>query len=240
MKQQTTLFQPSRPSAQRGNATIYVLIVVALFAALAFVLTRQGDSSESGHMSNEKALIVAGDIIAYPAQVKQAIDMMVMSGTNPSDFDFTRPGQANFLTDPVITKIFHPDGGGLILAQLPEGSTSQSSTNPPAGWYLGEFNNVGWTVSSDFDLMLTAYQVKKEVCERINLKLTGSTYIPSLNGNTIPNLMIDKENPPGIAVHSGTNADFNASACSSCFGKPAMCVSEGGSRYGFYSVILNR
>ena len=240
MTQQTTPFKAANPANMRGNATIYVLIVVALFAALAFVLSRQGDSSESGHLSDEKLSIVAGDIIAYPAQVKQAVDMMMMSGTNASDLDFTQPGQADYTSDPVINKIFHPAGGGLTLATLPAGSTDQTSTNPAAGWYLGEFNNVGWSVSSDPDMILVAYQVTKDICERINQKLTGSTYIPALGGNTIPNLMIDKDNPPGVSVHSGTNVDFDASACSSCFGRPAMCVSEGGPRYGFYSIILNR
>jgi hypothetical protein len=238
MSRQTTLFQLSKTAKQRGNATIYVLIVVALFAALAFVLSHQNDTSEAGHIGNERAEIVAGDIIAYPSQVKQALDMMVMSGTSPSDFDFTQSGQSGFNTAPSTKKVFHPDGGGLTLAQLPSGAVAETSTNPKAGWYLSEFNNVGTSVSSDLDVVLVAYQISKDVCQRINQRLTGTKDIPVLN-NTIPNLLIAKESPPGVPVHSGTNADFNASACSSCE-LPALCVSESGPRYGFYSVIISR
>lgn len=238
MSRQTTLFHPAKTARQRGNATIYVLIVVALFAALAFVLSHQNDSSEAGHITNERADIIAGNIIAYPAQVKQVLDMMVMSGTSPSDFDFTQSGQPGFNTAPTIKKIFHPDGGGLTLAQLPAGAIAETSTNPKAGWYLSEFNNVGSSVSSDFDVILVAYQISKDICGRINKRLTGSSDIPPLS-NTIPNMLIARESPPGIAVHSGSNVDFNASACSSC-DLPALCVSEGGPRYGFYSVVISR
>jgi len=103
---------------------------------------------------------------------------------------------------------------------------------------LGEFNNVGASVSSDYDVLLVAYQLSKDMCQRINKRLTGTPDIPALN-NTIPNLLIARENPPGISVHSGTNLDFDASACSDC-GRPALCVSETGPRYGFYSVVISR
>lgn len=238
MTRQTTLFRPPAAAKQRGNATIYVLIVVALFAALAFVLSRQNDSSEAGHITNERADIIAGDIIAYPAQVKQALDMMVMSGTSPSDFDFTQSGQTGFNTAPTIKKIFHPDGGGLTLAQLPAAAIAQTSTNPKAGWYLSEFNNVGASVSSDYDVILVAYQLTKDICQRINLRVTGTKDIPALS-DTIPDMLIASQSPPGFTVHSGTNVDFNASACSDC-GRPALCVSEAGPRYGFYSVVISR
>ncbi|MDB5490766.1 MAG: hypothetical protein JWO78_615 [Micavibrio sp.] len=238
MTRQTRFFRTSHTAKQRGNATIYVLIVVALFAALSFVLSRQNDSSEGGHITNERADIIAGDIIAYPSQVKQALDMMIMSGTSPSDFNFTQSGQIGFTSAPSINKVFHPDGGGLTLAQIPAGAIAQSSTNPKAGWYLSEFSNVGWSESSDNDVILVAYQLSKDICQRINLRMTGSRDIPVLN-NTIPNLLIAKESPPGVPVHSGSNVDFDASACSAC-NRPAQCVSETGPRYGFYSVVISR
>ncbi len=186
-----------------------MLIVVALFAALAFVLSHQSDTSESGHITSERAEIIAGDIIAYPSQVKrQALDMMMMSGTSPLGFQFRTAGTTGIhLRTPYRQDFSPPMAGGLTLVQIPAGAIAQSSTNPPAGWYLGEFNNVGWSESSDNDVILVAYQITKDICQRINKRVTGSNAIPELT-NTIPNMLIAKESPPGVAVHSGTNVDF--------------------------------
>jgi hypothetical protein len=242
MSLQTTFFENlprQSAAAQAGNATIYVLIVVALFAALAFTITRQNDSSEGSALSAEKADIIAGQIMAYPYQVKQSIDMMTMTGADSSALDFTQPGQPNFDTAPNGNKVYHPGGGGLSLARLPDEGVLQTSTTPPAGWYLGMFNNFEWSQSAAPDVMLVAYQIKKEVCERINLRLTGTTDIPLL-GTTIPSLLIDRENPPGVAVHPSANvAEFDLSQCTDCEEKPSACVTDG-TRYGFYTMIINR
>ena len=242
MSLQTTPFEKSpkpRTAHQAGNATIYVLIVVALFAALAFTVTRQNDSSEGTTLSAEKADIIAGQIMAYPYQVKQSIDMMTMTGADGSALDFTQPGQTNFDTPPNANKVYHPGGGGLTLARLPTEGVLQTSTTPPAGWYLGMFNNFEWSQSASPDVMLVAYQIKREVCERINLRLTGKTDIPLLAG-TIPSLLIDRENPTGVSVHPAANvAEFDLSQCADCEEKPSICVTDG-TRFGFYTMVINR
>lgn len=241
MTQQNSPFHTSDsdPSA-RGNATIYVLILVALFAALGFVVSRQGDTSESSALTGQKADLVAGEILTYPAQVKQAIDMLTMSGVDPSDLNFTQPGQVNFNTAPTINKVFHPDGAGLSLATLPAQAVAESSNNPPAGWYLGMFNNIEWSTTTEPDVILVAYQISEDMCKRLNKKLTGAETIPVMT-DTIPNLLIDKEYPAGNVIHSGTNDNLTVANCAACEGRPSLCVGDpGGTRYGFYSMIVNR
>jgi hypothetical protein len=220
-------------SAQRGNAAIYVLIVVALFAALSMIVARQHDNSESNGLSKEKLEIVANQVIAYPYQVKQAVEMMTMSGTDPSDLLFILPGEPGFSAGSPVAKVFHPEGGGLILARLPDEAIAQTSTDPVAGWYLGQFNNVAWTPTVKPDVMLVAHQISQDVCKSINKELTGSDAIPAMT-DTIPDVLIDDSR------HGGTNvAEFDASICPDCENLPAICVSNGG-QYGFYSIILSR
>ena len=55
---------------ERGNAMIYVLIAIALFAALSFTLARQGDDGEASDMSDARAELYATDMISYAAQAK--------------------------------------------------------------------------------------------------------------------------------------------------------------------------
>lgn len=229
---------------QAGNATIYVLILVALFAALSFTLMRQNDSSESATLEGEKAEIIASQIIAYPFQVKQAIEMMTMTGSEASDLDFMLPDDVNFNVAPTGNKVFHPGGGGLNLARLPEEGivgTTPAFTDPPAGWYLGMFNNVEWSLTAAPDVMLVAFQLSQQVCEKINERLTGSATIPTpALGNTIPNIFIDTDNPPGTPVHTGSNvAELNVGLCTACEDIPALCVEDSAGRYGFYSMIIN-
>lgn len=234
MTQPNPSFQASK---QRGNATIYVLLVVALFAALTFILSRQQDSSESSTLDATRAEIIANQVLAYPMQVKQAVDMMTITGVDASDLEFMLPGEAGFDPPSVspMTLVFHPEGGGLIRATLPADAVNQTTADPEAGWYLGRIGNIEWTQTPMTDVVLVAWQIAKPLCEAINMKLTGSTAIPDI-ANTIPNVFIDESR------HSGSNAPtFDASDCAACESMPALCVSDsGGTRFGYYSIIVNR
>lgn len=250
MKLRNTHFRrnPAPKSHDAGNATIYVLIVVALFAALAFTVARQNDSSESNRLSDEQADLVVGQIMAYPFQVKQAIEMMTMSGAGLDTLDYTQPGMTGYNDKPLTRKIFHPAGGGLSLGRLPPDAVDAAATSPAPGWYLGNFNNIEWTPSAQTDMILTAYPLTQQICERLNYRLTGKmevdgsnvVKIPTLT-NTIPNVLIDRDNPPGNVVHSGTNiAEFDTSICADCEDQASLCVKDSNNRYGFYTVLFSR
>lgn len=242
MTRQTTDFQTRDAAQERGNATIYILIVVALFAALSFILLRQTNTSESNKISSQRMDILVNQVVSYPYQVKQSVDMMIMSGSETSDLDFTLPDHPDYNTPPVIHKVFHPEGGGLSIAPLPPEVVSDASyTNPPPGWYLGRFTNVEWTTTTAQDVILTAFPLSEEVCRAINKKLLGYTDPPPVLGDTIPDLLIEDEYPPTHTIHTGTNEpELTAALCADCENKPSMCVGDAsGTRFGFYSIIVN-
>ena len=224
-----------KDSKELGNATIYVLLVVALFAALSFILARQNDGGESDRLSDDKAAIIANQVLAYPLQVRQALDMMIMSGESVSDLQFMLPGEVGFdnPSDSPAPQVFHPEGGGLILPHIPANGLQPGISNPDAGWYLGRFNNVAWTPSAMTDVLLVAWGISQPLCAAINETLTGSTAIPALS-NTVPNIFIDEDR------HGGTNVlEFDASLCAACEDVPALCVTNSGD-YGFYTIITAR
>lgn len=226
-------------ATQSGNATIYILIVIALFAALTLILARQNDTSESSRLDQDRLRILTTQIMAYPLQVKQALDMLTASGTHPDDIDFTMAHQTGFNTDPNYNKVFHPDGAGLVRATLPDDAITTAVVTPVAGWYLGRFNNVEWSESPAQDIMLVAYPLKAELCASINKTITGSDTIPPL-GATIPNTFIADEYPTGTTIHGGPNADFETSDCTACENQPSLCVRDSASNYGFYSLLISR
>lgn len=221
-------------SSQGGNALIYVLIAIALFAALTFALGRGDGTTETGTLPAERAQMYATQIIGYSAQVKSSVEQMTFTGTAPESIDLIRPGDAGFDTAPHVNKVYHPDGGGLALGTIPKEARTNALASPPAGWYLGRFNNVGWTKTAAPDILLTAFQIEKAVCEKINESITGTNAIPQLTG-AIRDYLIDD------SLHSGTNADFTSTVCAACNGLPSLCVQDNAANaYAFYSLIVGR
>lgn len=226
-------------SQSQGNATIYVLIVVALFAALAMIVARQNNGTESNRLSRDRANIIATQVLSYPYQVRQSILMMMDTGTDASDLDFTMAGQPDFETTPLVDKVFHPEGGGLVRASMPGDAIVDTAVTPAAGWYLGMFNNIEWSETAAPDVILVGWPLKLEICEAINTTLTGDPTPRPLN-NTIPNIFINREYPTGHSIHGGANDDLDIGVCATCEDLPSACVVDTSGRYGVYSLMVNR
>jgi hypothetical protein len=225
---------------EHGNALVYVLIAIILFAALSFTLSRQTDTNESSDIPSAHAESYAAQIIAYAATAKSALDQMLIAGTKINDIDFTLPSQAGFNIAPTITKIYHPDGGGLTPSRLPSQSIQQNIPDPVAGWYMGRFNNVEWTKTSANDVILIAFQINKKTCEALNLKITGSTAIPKMTA-TIRNVMIDDAFFGGSGNTDLTTDPSVAPICAECHGRSSLCIEDSASTtYGFYTIIADQ
>lgn len=222
---------------ESGNALVYVLIAIVLFAALSFTLGRQSNTDEAGNLSDGKADLYATQIISYSVQAKSVIDQMMFTGTTIDQMDFTLPNGAGFNTAPHIHKIYHPEGGGLAPGRLAAEAVTQSTTDPVAGWYLGRFNNVDWTATAGQDVILVAYQISKAVCEKINKHVNGSTTIPVLS-DSIKETMIDD------TFHTGTNVDLTTGTgniCPECEKVTSLCVqNQTQDAYGFYVLLADQ
>lgn len=222
-------------SSQRGNAFLYVLIAIALFAALSLVLGRQtSDTSEAEGVAGERTNMYATQILAHAASVKSIVDQMMATGTLPDNLSFVKPADAGYAAAPHIAKVYHPEGGGLTDKPLAAAIAGTVTSDPPAGWYLGRFNTVEWSPSAAPDVILTAFQISKAVCAQINEQVTGSTAIPVL-GASARDLLVD------AAAHGGANADFTVAACAACEGMTSLCVKDNAQEiYAYYSLIVDR
>jgi len=231
-----------KTQTESGNALIYVLIAIALFAALSFTLARQTDTSETGTLSDDRAELYATQMISYSAQIKLAIDQMLFTGANIGALDFTDPSDAAFNSGTQkdrSNRVFHPEGGGVIKGRLDAMAVSESGTDPEAGWYLGRFNSVEWTASAADDVILVAYQIREEVCAKINEKINGSSVIPTMN-DSIKVVMIDD------ALYTGTNIELTTDPsgspiCAECHEMGSLCVeNQAQDAYGFYTIIADQ
>lgn len=213
---------------------VYVLIIVALFAALSFVLARQSGTSETDIVSGEQIEIYASQLQQTAMQLKQSVQQLNFTGTRIDDLDFAIPGDGTFDDPPFYNKVFHPRGGGLIMPRLPTGAISEAINPPPPRWYIGRDNDVEWTgKGSDGgaidDVILTAYQISEPVCALLNEKLTGSTAIPAMTEPAYDVLF--------FYAGSSTTIDFTSAHCPGCYGQPSLCVQDTDGALSFYSLI---
>lgn len=217
---------------QNGNVFIYILIAVALFGSLMFALSKSSDQGEAiGELEEGENKIIAGEIIAYASSASNALTQMQQTGATIDQVNFMLPSDVNFNTAPTIYKLFHPDGGGFNYKPLPSKAANDDGAGLGAGYYIGRFNSVEWTPSLTNDVLFTAYEIKEGVCAAINLKVSGSSTIPTVVGDTLANLLVDDAN------HAGTNDNFEIANCAVCEEKPALCVTDGSGRYAFYSLL---
>ena len=238
---------------ESGNALIYVLVAIVLFGALSFTLARQGGGDgEAQALSEERVELYATQLMTYSAQVKSAMDQMLFIGTDVEDLDFIDPSDAGFNAGTQrqrADRVFHPEGGGITKGRLPDEIIAQNSTDPVAGWYMGRFNNIEWTplgpgntagaggTEAPFeDVILVAFQISQQVCERINETINGSSAIPAVTTN-LRNVLIDD------SFHGGANVELTTQGgtplCASCDEASALCVTNGG-QYAFYTVIADQ
>ena len=222
----------SMKKAESGNAMIYVLIVVTLFAALSFVLARNSGSGEQDVLGAEKINVYASQIIQTSNQVKQGVDQVIYSGSTIDNLNFCLPGEICFTSAPLFNNVFHPEGGGMIRPVLPAETINAVDADPVPGWYVGRFNNVAWTPTASHDVILIAHQIRQDVCMRINELLTGSSAIPALTVE-INRALID------AAQHTnGPNVDLDAANCATCEGHAALCVVNAlGTIWSYYNII---
>ena len=212
---------------------VYVLIIVALFGALSFVLSRQTDTSEAGVISEEQLEIYTATIQQSTMQLKQAVEQLTFTGTNINDLDFVTSDQGTFNNPPFYDKVFHPAGGGVILPRIPDDAIDEDALvgTPAARWYIGRFIDVEWSPSTADDVILTAYQLSEQVCARINEKLTGSSAIPDLVGIAATDT---------ILLNSAGTVQFTSAHCPACYGQQSLCVrdtSTAEDNWSYYSLI---
>ena len=213
-------------TTQSGNALIYVLIAIVLFAGLSFTMSRQTGDTNTNEVDEAKSELIAVQLIAYATQVKSVIDQLIFTGTRFGSLDLTEPDEAGFGTGPFVHKVFHPEGGGLTPSSIP----AQAKADPATDWFIGQVNNVEWTNSAGTDVILTAHQITKSVCEAINETLIGSTTIPALTGPL-----------ESYLVETGTNLELTNAVCAACEGHMSLCVSNpGATDFSFYSVVGDR
>lgn len=194
---------------QSGSTLFYVLIAVALFAALTYALSRSTDSGKN--LSAEKSRLLASEVIDTGNRYGEAVSRLRLKGIADTTVSFehgTDYVNAACTTD--SCRVFAFAGAGLEWEDPPSG------VNAGQAWgFTGDLaiGNIG---TSAADQMAILPGITRDMCHRINVLL---------------GIEAESANPPVFAMamtanqfagtYNGTPVTINSAAL---LGEKSGCV----------------
>jgi len=172
---------------ESGNVLFLILIAVALFAALSYVVTSTSRSG-GGNVEGEKNAIAAGQLTRYPIVVRTAILRMKAGGTGDTSvsFDSNTWGHTDYRHTPPQTnpnQVFHPAGGGVPFERAPAewlDSNFSAQTQYGAWLFTGSICVPGLAQGDSatcsgapetYELMSIIPFINRSLCVELNRKL---------------------------------------------------------------------
>ncbi len=196
-----------RGAGQNGNVLFLILIAVALFAALAVVVTQSSRGSGST-MSDEVARLAASRILNYGVALQTAVMKITTSSCTHAQISFERSPFNGTDTNYVNTRsptnfrchVFHPEGGA-VSSQDPDKEFFKNT--PTLTKFKGVYTITGrdcisgigtgggydqcWNNgdNSDTELLLTLVDVRDEICLAVNRmhRIDRIQTMPASRGN---------------------------------------------------------
>jgi len=238
-----------RLKSQNGNALFFILIGIALFAALSFTVVRMSRSTSK--MSAQDARLSAEQMLAFAEHVSGSVQaVMLQNGCTLSQVSFengTVGGYTN-ASAPDKCKIFNAAGGGMSYYPPPSeaidtaaAAAAGGATGALAGTYYFTGNtcvdgqgsgSIGSCASDGLEneeLLLIVPFINAETCDAVNqiLKRPG-TFTDA--GTSFGGVKFTGSLSDGYALGSGSSTTYPSGCYHSSGGNP-------GAGYHFYYVL---
>ena len=217
--------------SESGNVIFYILIAIALIAALSYAVSSSSRSGGDSALSEERARILATEILEYSNAIATATSLLKLRGCSDLEISFenqTLTGYANSNSpNNNICDIFHINGGGITY-QKPNSAASNSQN-----WgFTGSRDIVGVGTTSP-DLFLILHDVNREVCMKLNDMLN----VPRTSGNA------PADNGGDMTAFTGSYASGDAlgDEDANLERQPKACYHDGDDDvYRFYYTLIAR
>lgn len=230
-------------NSQSGNVLFYILIAVALLAALTFAVAQSGRGSAK-QISAERARLFASEIIDYSNVISSAVSQLTLRGVDDTELCFDHPnwGASDYdhagCTDD-FNKIFDINGAGISWSEAPSEAMDASAT-PDNLWHIygdNEIEDIGTTCAGAgcSDLVLYLDELQLGVCQQLNdlLGITDSSTAPPTDTD------IGETRFVGTFGYSQSIADEAGGALLA--GKTSGCFENTtDNKYVFYKVLIAR
>lgn len=224
---------PSQYNSQSGNVLFYILLAVALLAALSFAVT-QSNRGPTDAAGSERAKLLASEIGEMANNIATAVGQVRLRGYTPEQISFENnliTGYVNNNCPDTGCEIYNLSGGGLTMQDVPDEAKETSISITFDGNMA--IDGAGETCSSAScaDLIVVFRGLKESVCEALNKQagVPGSD-IPTDGGFSF-------EQFTGSFGYSVTIGDQDEDLAF----KRAACVKDSGNgSFNFYKVLIAR
>lgn len=230
---------------QNGVAIFYILLAVALFAALSYAFTATVNSASTNNLTKEEARVYAQDILSYANRLSRAVQRVLSRGDcSENDVSFylsTNTFLSAYQHTPEVDdrcKVFDENGGSITWLTAPQG------VNDGSDWIFTGRNRVidieSNVAPSGNELIALLPFINEGICIEVN------DLVNVVNTNSVPpeeasNVSIN----PFVGVYDSGN-DINASGNeldgkkTGCFEASNYDGSASPNTYHFYHVLIAR
>lgn len=220
---------------ENGNAFIFILIAVALFAALAFTFSRGADRGNS-NFTKQQAKIAAQELIGFFSQVGRAYDKLRQKGCSVDDISLANSGDSGAFiaindsaTAPLDRSchVFDPNGGKISFNmdwtnyQVPLNSIPPALQADYDNIYM-KYDRIGVSGigTPSYEITLALNFVSVEICKAYN----------EIAGIEIDYSIAFSNFGVGEAIYGDVNPGYA--------NKQSFCVFQDGLDYGFTRYVL--
>ena len=167
-------------ASERGNVMIWILIAVALFAALNYV-TSQGSRTSAGNFSEEVAALAANEIMEYGQTIRRVVQELQINGCDETEISFENTFVSGYLNANAPTDeschVFSPSGGGLRYV-APEtdwlngdyAAVLLSDGRYGKNYFISGFR-IAEVSTTENDLLMVLNFLNREICMQVNNNL---------------------------------------------------------------------
>ncbi len=181
---------------QRGNVLVWILVFVALFAALSFTVS-QGSRTGGQNISREQAELAATEILDYATALRRAVQELQINGCSDTEIDFGNNVYERYddtKIEPVGDNtnapsdgscgVFNPNGGSLnpVIFARTNPSITISSLFKTGHGSSAERDILGIGNDGENDLTFHFADIDNSICLAFNDKLG----IENIDSNTPP------------------------------------------------------
>ena len=212
---------------QQGSAIWFVLLAVALLAALTMTMTRSSDTVEQSGDA-ERARISASDLMRYTGGIKTAIGKMLIEGISESDLCFHAAGWGNndyngaSCAKPA-NQVFGNEGGAVVFRTFDSASD----------WVIFGSHEILNLETNAPELIMQA-RVSAMLCREINNVLGIAN-----SGNDAPSDSAQNITPFTGAYTPAAPDNIIGDQAASLARKEAGCRKDNGNYY-YYQVLIKR
>lgn len=165
--------------SERGNVIFYIFIAIALLGALSFAVSQSNQGNVTA-LSNERARLLASELIDYSNAVAEAVGRLRLNGVAETELCFDAaewPAGAMFDYNHAGCNdeshhVFSTKGGGVQFKQiaseiLDQGMSYSTYWAYHAATVIKDIGTHG-TSSSNSELIMLTYGVQDSICKQIN------------------------------------------------------------------------